>query len=140
MTGSYKHLLEARADGKGHWRVGSGNPAEHKNRQSFRRGLGGRWAHCLRRTVDRATRWPIVDLDAGKVTAQIPTGVCPFDVLLSADGQTAYVSNFGGRRARKGEHAEPSAGTPVVVDDRSLAISGTITPNRPHSAQDHAEN
>jgi YVTN family beta-propeller protein len=69
----------------------------------------------------------VVDLDNGKVTAEIPTGVCPFGVVLSADGRTAYVSNFGGRRARQGEHTELSAGTPVAVDHRSIAISGTIT-------------
>ena len=57
----------------------------------------------------------------------VPTGVCPFGVVLSPDGHTAYVSNFGGRHPRQGEHAEPSAGTPVAVDDRSISISGTIT-------------
>ena len=69
----------------------------------------------------------VVDLDSGKLQAAIPTGVCPFGVVLSPDGRTAYVSNFGGRHPRAGEHAEPSAGTLVAVDNRSISSSGTIT-------------
>src|SRR5208283_4790638 len=69
----------------------------------------------------------VVDLDTGKILSAIPAGVCPWGVVLSPDGRIAYVSNFGGRHPRAGEHAEPSAGTPVAVDDRSIATSGTIT-------------
>ena len=39
----------------------------------------------------------VVDLESGKIQATVPTGVCPFGVVLSPDGRTAYVSNFGGR-------------------------------------------
>ena len=126
VTGSYKHLLEARANDKGRWQWAREIPLSTStvNPSGVALAADGRTAYV---GLSIANALAIVDLGAGKVTTQIPTGICPFDVLLSADGRTAYVSNFGGRRARKGEHAEPSAGTPVVVDDRSLAISGTIT-------------
>ena len=126
VTGSYKHLLEARRNGKGHWQWAREIPLSPKtvNPTGVALAADGRTAY-VGLSVNNALA--VVDLGAGKVTGQIPTGICPFDVLLSADGQTAYVSNFGGRRRRKGEHTEPSAGTPVVVDDRSLAINGTIS-------------
>ena len=126
VTGSYKHLLEARVNGAGRWQWARTIPLSAKtvNPSGVALSADGRTAYV---GLSMSNRLAIVDLNSGNVTAQIFTGVCPFDVLLSADGQTAYVSNFGGRRARKGEHAESSAGTLVVVDDRSLAISGTIT-------------
>jgi len=126
VAGSQKHLLEARANGQGHWQWAREIPlsASTVNPSGVALAADGRTAY-VGLSIDNALA--IVDLGAGRVTAQIPTGICPFDVMLSADGRTAYVSNFGGRRARAGEHAEPSAGTPVVVDDSSLAISGTIT-------------
>src|SRR5205823_6680076 len=43
----------------------------------------------------------VVDLGAGRVTGSIPVGLAPFDVVLSPDGQAAYVSDWGGRRATK---------------------------------------
>ena len=126
VAGSHKHLLEARSDGKGGWRWAREIRLSRKivNPSGVALSADGRTAYV---GLSMSNMLAIVDLDAGQVTAQIPTGVCPFDVVLSADGQTAYVSNFGGRRARRGEHVEGSAGTAVVVDNRSLPISGTIT-------------
>ena len=126
VSGCYKHLLEARRNGKGRWRWARQIALSTKtvNLSGVALAADGRTAYV---GLSMNNALAIVDLNAGKVTAQIPTGVCPFDVLLSADGQTAYVSNFGGRRASQGDHSELSAGTPVVVDDRSLAISGTIS-------------
>jgi DNA-binding beta-propeller fold protein YncE len=69
----------------------------------------------------------IVDLQAGKLVEEIPVGVCPYEIAVSPDGATAWVSNFGGRRAAAGDKTENSAGTAVVVDGRSIAASGTIT-------------
>ena len=126
VTGSYRHLLEARGNGRGRWQWAREIPLSTNtvNPSGVALAADGRTAY-VGLSIDNTLA--IVDLGAGKVTNRIPTGICPFDVLLSADGQTAYVSNFGGRRPRKGEHAELSAGTPVAVDDRSLATSGTIS-------------
>lgn len=68
----------------------------------------------------------IVNLADGQVIEQIPVGVAPFDVVLSADGKCLYVSNWGGRRPKEGEKTAPSSGTPVLIDDRGVAKSGTV--------------
>ena len=69
----------------------------------------------------------VVELATGKIEAQVPAGVCPYGVAVSADGHWAFVSNYGGRRAGKGDRTEISAGTPVAVDERSIPLSGTVT-------------
>ena len=69
----------------------------------------------------------VVDLESGRLTNEIAVGVAPFDVALSPDGATAYVSNLGGRRANKGEVTAKSAGTKVLVDQRGVASSGTLS-------------
>jgi len=71
----------------------------------------------------------VVDLTTGTVTAQIPVGVAPFGVALSAEGSTAYVSNEGGRPAVAGDTTNTSFGTAVVTDDagRSGSSTGTVS-------------
>ena len=68
----------------------------------------------------------VVDLEAGTLDREIPVGVAPFDVVLGRDGQSLYVSNWGGRRPEDGERTAPSSGTPVLVDERGVASSGTV--------------
>jgi YVTN family beta-propeller protein len=68
----------------------------------------------------------IVDLAAARVDRTIDVSVAPYDIALSGDGKTAYVSNWGGRRATKDDKTQESAGTPVVVDDRGVACTGTV--------------
>ncbi|MBI1318310.1 MAG: phosphoesterase [Candidatus Hydrogenedens sp.] len=68
----------------------------------------------------------VVDLAQGELVKTIDTGVAPWDVVLSPDGGTAYVSNWGGRKPHADDQTAPSSGTPVVVDDRGVAASGTI--------------
>ncbi len=68
----------------------------------------------------------VVDLDSGKLVEEIPVGVAPYHVVFSPDGDRAYVSNWGGRRAAEGDRAGLSAGTLAVVDERGIGASGTI--------------
>ena len=68
-----------------------------------------------------------VDLEAGKMLRQFPAGVCPYGVILSADGTRVFTSNFGGSHAKPGEMTELSAGTPVAVDPRSVALRGSVS-------------
>ncbi|HEY1381636.1 MAG TPA: bifunctional YncE family protein/alkaline phosphatase family protein [Gemmataceae bacterium] len=83
----------------------------------------GRTAYvCLSR--DNALA--VVDLTAAAVVARVPVGVAPYAVVLSSDGSAAYVSNWGGRRPKAGERTAPSSGTPVLVDERGVAASGTV--------------
>jgi YVTN family beta-propeller protein len=69
----------------------------------------------------------VVDLEAGKLRREIAVSVAPFDVVLSADEQIAYVSNWGGRRAREGDKTADSAGTKAVINERGIAASGTVS-------------
>ncbi|WP_406697123.1 bifunctional YncE family protein/alkaline phosphatase family protein [Singulisphaera sp. Ch08] len=68
----------------------------------------------------------VVDLAEGKLVKEIPVSVAPFDVTLSSDGASAFVSNWGGRRPRTGEKTAPSSGTPVLIDERGVGKSGTV--------------
>jgi YVTN family beta-propeller protein len=55
-------------------------------------------------------------------------GNVPQSVVISPDGETAYVSNKGGRIANKGDFQGYSDGTPVVADDvTGSASTGTVS-------------
>lgn len=73
----------------------------------------------------------IVDLTTGNLTAKISTGIAPFAATLSADGQVAYVTNWGGRLPTSGDLTAPTgmAATAdrVVVDARGIASTGTVS-------------
>src|ERR1700722_1569379 len=69
----------------------------------------------------------VVDLAAGAVRQQIPVGIAPWTVALSPDGNTAYVSDWGGRFPVRGDLTATSAGTAVVVDARGVASSGVVS-------------
>jgi YVTN family beta-propeller protein len=69
----------------------------------------------------------VVDLHAGKLVKEIAVGVAPYALLLAPDGNTAYVSNWGGRHPRdKKARTAASSGTKVLVDERGVANSGTV--------------
>lgn len=69
----------------------------------------------------------IVDLITQKVTVEIPVGVAPFDVVFSEDEQRVIVSNFGGSKPAEGELTAKSAGTEVLVDERGIAKTGSVS-------------
>jgi YVTN family beta-propeller protein len=69
----------------------------------------------------------VIDLAAGAVVGHLPCGLAPYDIRLSPDGATAYVSNWGGRPPRPGDLTANSAGTQVVVDARGVAVGGTVS-------------
>ncbi|MDO3627526.1 alkaline phosphatase family protein [Mucilaginibacter sp. BT774] len=74
-----------------------------------------------------ANQVAVVAVTKGKVLKKIPVGVCPYAVIISKDKRFAFVSNFGGPQAKKGDRTEVSAGTKVAVDDRSIALRGSVT-------------
>ena len=47
-----------------------------------------------------ANRLAVVNLAGGTILQQINVGIAPWDVVLSPDGTTAYISDWGGRFAR----------------------------------------
>ncbi len=66
-----------------------------------------------------------VDLATGQILRRSQVGVAPFSV--ETFGGMAWVSDMGGRPAEKETRTAPSAGTPVVVDERGVAASGTLS-------------
>jgi DNA-binding beta-propeller fold protein YncE len=82
---------------------------------------GSRACVCLSRNNTLA----VVDLATGQYD-EIAVGVAPYAVVLGPD-RKAYVSNWGGRRPRKGERSAPSSGTETLVDERGIASSGTVS-------------
>lgn len=77
--------------------------------------------------LSRANTLALVDLVSGATETQIPVGVAPYEVVVTPDGRTAFVSNLGGRHPRAGEPSANSSGTPIVVDERGIGASGTVT-------------
>jgi autotransporter-associated beta strand protein/YVTN family beta-propeller protein len=69
----------------------------------------------------------VVSLASGTVLQQINVGIAPWDVILSADGNTAYVSDWGGRLPTGADLTATSAGSAVVVDNRGIASSGAVS-------------
>ena len=48
-------------------------------------------------------------------------------MVFAHDGSTALVSNYGGSRPTKDDKTEDSAGSAVAVDDRGIALRGTVS-------------
>ncbi len=69
----------------------------------------------------------LVDLTEGKIVSTVAVGVCPYGIALSTDGKTAYVTNFGGNAPGAEDLAEPSGGTMVAVDKRTIPLRGTLS-------------
>jgi YVTN family beta-propeller protein len=69
----------------------------------------------------------VVDISKASVVKRIPVGVCPYAVTISKDKKFAFISNFGGQHPEKGDKTEKSVGTEVAVDERSVALRGSIT-------------
>lgn len=67
----------------------------------------------------------VVDVASGKVSAEIPVGIAPYDVLLH--GARAYVSNWGGRRPTPDDITGPTSGSRAVVTPAGIASTGTVS-------------
>jgi YVTN family beta-propeller protein len=67
------------------------------------------------------------DAGTGKLLRTFEAGVAPYDVVLL--GSKAYVSNWGGRRPKRGELTGPAGrGTEVKVDPvRHIASEGSVS-------------
>jgi YVTN family beta-propeller protein len=80
-----------------------------------------------------------VDLPTGRIVGRFPTDIAPFAAVLNNQGTVTYISNWGGRRARSGDHtltsgnpiemsrADKTVPDPVVVDERGIASTGSVT-------------
>jgi DNA-binding beta-propeller fold protein YncE len=70
----------------------------------------------------------ILNSETGALEGAVPLGVSPFGAAISADGGTAWVSNWGGRIPKPGELSAPlgTSRDRAVVDVRGVAASGTV--------------
>ena len=128
VSGGRTHLYQAKigADGRIAWGPSIDVSGGEKNVNP----LGIAFSPDGRRALvalSMANRLALVDLAAGKVLASVAVGVCPYGVALSPDGRTAYVSNFGGNAPGADDLAEPSGGTMVAVDKRTIPLRGTLS-------------
>ena len=76
-------------------------------------------------------RLAVLDADEGTLVKAIPLGVAPIAAVLSTDGSTAYVSNFGGTRPTPNERSATQCcrarSERIRVDRRGIAAAGTVT-------------
>jgi DNA-binding beta-propeller fold protein YncE len=68
-------------------------------------------------TNKRPSTLTILDVATGRARATLPTGTGPHEVVLSRDGRTAVVTDYGGR---------PAGSTLTVVDLPSARVARTI--------------
>lgn len=130
LSNAASQLLEAvlQADGRLQWGRRIDMPQPTVGGESYPCGIvlsaDGNTAYVV---LSRNNSVAVVDLREGKVVTEIPVGVAPFAVKLSADGRRAYVSNWGGRHPKEGEKTAKTSGTPALVDSRGVAASGTVS-------------
>lgn len=74
--------------------------------------------------ASRANSVIAIPLAGGEVT-EIAVGIAPF--MLRRVGDKLYVSNWGGRRPKDGERTSLSSGSQVLVDERTVGSSGTVS-------------
>ena len=69
-----------------------------------------------------------IDTTTREITREIPVGIAPFGVAVSAARGKIFVTNRGGRHPRPGDTTAPSSGTAVVTDPVTGSSStGTIS-------------
>lgn len=67
-----------------------------------------------------------IDLSTGQVSS-IAVGIAPLSVAVTPDGSRVFVTNQGGHRPSAGQMTASSAGSAVLVDDRGIPASGTVS-------------
>jgi len=81
--------------------------------------------------IVKDNRLALVDLASQRLLGTAATGIAPFGCVLSRDGKTAYVSNWGGRIPRENDLTAPTGlakdADQVVIDKRGIASTGTVT-------------
>ena len=75
----------------------------------------------------------VIDATTGRLEGKVKTGgVAPFGAVISRDGRTAWVSNWGGRWPVDGDVTLPTGMAPDA--DRSLSTAEALLPPAPSRA------
>ena len=70
----------------------------------------------------------VIDAGTRALAREIPVGMAPFGVAVSAKHGTVFVSNRAGRQPKPGESTAPSSGSNVLTDSRTgSTVSGTVS-------------
>ncbi|TWE08565.1 YVTN family beta-propeller protein [Neobacillus bataviensis] len=76
--------------------------------------------------LNRDNSLGVIDPQTGSITSKVAVENAPTSILVN--GNTAYVTNQGGRKAKPGDTTVDSSGTQVVVDPKTGATStGTVS-------------
>jgi len=76
--------------------------------------------------LNRDNSMGVVNLETNQLASTIPVGNAPTSVVIN--GNSAYVSNVGGRRAVPGDDTNNSSGTEMVADPQTGGAStGTVS-------------
>ncbi|MBN2211981.1 MAG: bifunctional YncE family protein/alkaline phosphatase family protein, partial [Sedimentisphaerales bacterium] len=67
----------------------------------------------------------VIDTKTSKLLEEIPVGIAPYNVLICGD--YAYITNWGGRRPRKGDLTGLTSGSKVVINKAGIASTGTVS-------------
>jgi YVTN family beta-propeller protein len=73
----------------------------------------------------------VIDVEKRLLLGMVETGIAPFAAAVNRAGTAAYVTNWGGRRARPNDKTAPAGlgkdADQVVVDARGIASTGSVT-------------
>ncbi|MCL4218568.1 MAG: YncE family protein, partial [Candidatus Hydrogenedentes bacterium] len=76
--------------------------------------------------ISRNNSIGIVDIASKAVLEEIPVGIAPYAIVRQ--GQSAYVTNWGGRRPQEDDMTGPTSGSRVVIDATTgVASTGTVS-------------
>ncbi|MEQ1933383.1 MAG: hypothetical protein ABL962_05830, partial [Fimbriimonadaceae bacterium] len=74
--------------------------------------------------ASRSNSLVCVNLTSEKVETEIPVDIAPYGIVL--DGETAYVSCWGGVAPSDTDRKEPSSGVMVKVEDNGVVASASV--------------
>src|SRR5262249_55478155 len=70
----------------------------------------------------------VVDAASRKLDREVPVGMAPFAVAISAKRGRVFVSNRGGRRPKEGDTTAPSSGSEIVTNSKTgSSVTGTLS-------------
>ncbi len=74
----------------------------------------------------RANALDIVNLKTGQLETRVSIDNAPYDIVLSPDEKTAWVSTWGGKAAEKDELTQGSSDTPIRVEPQGVIKSSSV--------------
>lgn len=125
VSGAASRVERASVDPNGlNWKGGVDFPSPRIGGPAYPVGMrivGSKLYVCLSRSNSLAE----IDLSTLRIVRSIPVDPAPFDVCLTPNGKSAYVTCWS-RQRKQGESEAPSAGTRVPIDTRGIGVGGSL--------------